>query len=136
MNIFKKFFPLFLFIAIMIIGIFLMIFKKEANIFSAETFLAISLIIIGGIGGIASFFIIKFNKPVNNYMNNDEDEEFSQKIRKEIYKFENEENLEIENLKQKEEIAHKKIKCFYCKCKFDSSLSRCPNCGAPPESEN
>lgn len=36
-------------------------------------------------------------------------------------------------VEEKEEKENKKFVCKYCKVQYDSSLDKCPHCGAPPE---
>lgn len=144
LKIFKRFFPLIISIAILLAGIFLIFFTKEANFYSKEKFLTISFLIIGSIGTISSFFIVKFSKPIKSSNEQEIYSDLALKIKKEILKTKENENYTFEEpvieksstVQTKTEHKNKKIKCIYCNCKFNSSLSRCPSCGAPPEKNN
>ena len=135
----KKYLPLFSYLIILGVGLILFFINKNSSLFSSEKFLSISLIIVGGVGFLATFFIVKFSKPIQDFTKNTEDDftDVSKKISEQIKEFtENNSETSKNNQINAEEQKHKKIKCSYCKCKFDSSLNRCPNCGAPPDFEN
>ena len=133
---FKRFLPLILFVTVLAVGIIMFLTNKNISLFSQQNFLILSLLIIGGIGTLASLFIVLFAKPIDRYYKQEDSyTSLSNTIKSELYKLTQENPKENEEQKA-EEIKHKKVKCSYCKCKFDSSLNRCPSCGAPPESED
>ena len=135
---FKRFLPLLLFVIVLVVGIIMFLTNKNVNLFSQQNFLILSLLVVGGIGAIASLFITLFAKPINSYKQEDSYTSLSNTIKSELNKLTEQNRQFNEEIKEQkvEEIKHKKVKCSYCKCKFDSSLSRCPSCGAPPESED
>ena len=137
MKIFKRFLPLCLFAVVLIVGLILFLKDKDLNLFTQHGFFVLSLLVIGGVGTIASLFITLFSKPIDSYKNNDYSP-MANTIKIELSKIEKEnaDDTKENETQTAQEVKHKKVRCSYCKCKFDSSLSRCPNCGAPPESED
>ena len=135
---FKRFLPLILFAIVLLVGIIIFLNNKSLSfLFTKQGFFVLSLLVIGGVGTIASLFIVLFNKPIDSYKNNDYST-IANTIKIELSKVanENSDNAKENETQTAQEPKHKKVRCSYCKCKFDNSLSRCPNCGAPPESED
>ena len=119
----KKLLPLIFFVSIFVVGFY---FVLTVGL----TFLALSLLLVGGIGMLSLFFINISTKKFVDSDDNQKLKNLSSTIKQQIENLpENNEN----KLEEFEPIKHKKIKCTYCKCKFDDNLSRCPNCGAPPD---
>ena len=120
---FKKFLTLILFGLVLAFGIISFLGK-------GLTFFTLSILVVGLIGFLAVFFVIISKK---NFEKNDETNPFSSlsnTIKQTIEELneQNKENIE-------KEIKHRKVVCHYCKCKYDDSLPKCPNCGAPPDFE-
>ena len=120
---FKKFLPLILFALILAFGAISFIRR-------GLTFFSLSILVVGIIGFLAVFFVMLSKK---NFERNDEPNPFSSlsnTIKQTIEELneQNKENIE-------KEFKHKKVICPYCKCKYDNSLPKCPNCGAPPDFE-
>ena len=132
----KKYLPLIVCSIILLVGIILFLIVGSNNTSLKEGFLGLSLLIIGAVGSLASLFIILSNKKFNNEQSNKTYTTISTLFKSELEKFnEQKENQNTENIEPQPEFKHKKIKCTYCKCKYDNTLNRCPNCGAPPESD-
>lgn len=138
---FKKFFLLICSLIVLISGVVLFIVFRNEGMQSGKFFLAISLLIVGVVGSLASFFIFIFNKKMETF--GEDDEKFRNlastiKYKLEEIKEEKQTTQQQNEQSQQKEVENKnkKIKCTYCKCKYSSLLDRCPNCGAPPELEN
>ena len=129
---FLRFAPLFVLLAVLGVGIALFFKYKDVSLTSVGFFLAVSLIICGGIGSLATLFTINYKNKLDKASENNEFKNLAPTLK---YKIEELQTQDTTNAPT-EEVKHKIIKCHYCKCKFDNSLNRCPNCGAPPENEN
>ena len=108
---------IFVFLSLFVVGVFLlaMSFVQDTN--NTIKFIYISMSVIG----FMSFSICMTNLIYQNkFKNKNEIANSSQKKAVPFF------------VRKVKKIKNKKITCPNCKCKYEETLSRCPNCGAPP----
>lgn len=107
-------------------GILFVAIPFESSFFADNSFMFITLIIVGVIGFITCLFVFFLN-PLSKT------DFFSKNITNLFEKVNNIKNTIEKNISSNEnDEKPQKICCDYCKSKYSSSLDRCPNCGAPP----
>lgn len=117
-----------IFVILALVGIALFVFPFGQNI---EPFTKLGLTMIGIIGLVVRLILILGNKRLKKIEQARYENSYEYKLSQNI-------SSAIEQAKEAgaNEEKNKKIKCSFCKCTYDSSFGKCPNCGAPPEDKN
>jgi len=105
------------FLSLFVVGVFLLVLSFVQNALDTIKFVFISMSIIG----FMSFAICATQLIYQNKFKN----------KNEIVKSSKEDTVPFFVRKNKKD-KKKMIVCTNCKSKFEENLSRCPNCGAPP----
>ncbi len=110
-------------------GILFIAIPFKGSFFVNNLFLFITLIIVGVFGLITCIFLFFLN-PLNK------SDFFSKNFESLFEKANKIKDTISSNLSLNENEVQQKVCCPYCKNKYNSSLDRCPNCGAPPNSQS